>query len=147
MTNYQKETDINKKIIILENYNKILEIQIKDINPNENAEGINGKNIERYFFYVYQLFESYEEMLNLKMDQILLQSKEEKILTIVKKYISIFKFQSIYYIEQIVDLFKDTEENFFLKIFHECIVILNEMGLYYIQTKQKFSRYYSNSWN
>ena len=40
LSNYQKETDINKKIIILENYNKILEIQIKDINPNEKYRKI-----------------------------------------------------------------------------------------------------------
>ena len=143
LINYQKETDINKKIIILENYNKILEIQIKDINPNENAEGISGKNIERYFFYVYQLLESYEEMLHLQMDENLKKNKEDKILIIVKKYINIFKFQNIYYIEQIVDLFKDTEGNFFLKIFHECIIKLNEMGFYYIETIQKCSRYYA----
>ena len=41
LTDYQKETDINKKIKILENYIKILEIHIKDINPNDNAKGIN----------------------------------------------------------------------------------------------------------
>lgn len=143
LTDYQKETDINKKIKILENYNKILEIQIKDINPNENSEGINGKNIERYFFYVYQLLESYEEMLHLAIDQNLLKIKQDDILTIVKKYISIFKFQNIYYIEQIIDLFKDTEANFFLKIFHEGIIKLNEMGFYYIETIQKCSRYFA----
>ena len=143
LESYQNETDINKKIIILENYNKILEIQIKEINPNENVEGINEKNIEKYFFYVYQLFESYEEMLQLQMDQNLKKYKEDNIIIIIRKYITIFKFQNIYYLEQFVDLFKDTESNFFLKIFHECIIILNEMGLYYIQTKQKFSRYYA----
>ena len=143
LTNYQKEIDINKKIIILENYNKILENQIKEINPNENVEGINEKNIEKYFFYIYQLFESYEEMLHLEMDQNLKKIKEENIIVIVKKYICIFKFQNIYYLEQFVDLFKDTERNFFLKIFHECIIKLNEMGVYYIQSRQKFSRYYA----
>jgi len=143
LTDYQKENDIKKKIIILENYNKILEIQIKDINPNENAEGISGKNIERYFFYVYQLLESCEEMLHLEMDEKLKNSKEDNILTVVKKYINIFKFQNIYYIEQIVDLFKDTDGNFFLKIFHECIIKLNEIGFYYIETIQKCSRYYA----
>ena len=107
LTNYQKEIDINKKIKILENYNKILENQIKEINPNENVEGINEKNIEKYFFYIYQLFESYEEMLHLEMDQNLKKNKEENIIAIVKKYISIFKFQNIYYLEQFVDLFKD----------------------------------------
>ena len=143
LTSYQKETDINKKIKILENYNKILENQIKEINPNENVEGINEKNIEKYFFYVYQLFESFEEMLQLQMDQNLKKNKEDNIIIIIKKYISIFKFQNIYYLEQFVDLFKDTDSNFFLKIFHESIIILNEMGLYYIKTKQKFSRYYA----
>ena len=118
LTNYQKEIDINKKIKILENYNKILEYQIKEINPNENVEGINEKNIEKYFFYIYQLFESYEEMLHLEMDQNLKKIKEENIIVIVKKYICIFKFQNIYYLEQFVDLFKDTERNFFLKIFY-----------------------------
>jgi hypothetical protein len=82
-------------------------------------------------------------MLHLQMDENLKKNKEDKILIIVKKYINIFKFQNIYYIEQIVDLFKDTEGNFFLKIFHECIIKLNEMGFYYIETIQKCSRYYA----
>ena len=104
LTSYQKETDINKKIKILENYNKILENQIKEINPNENVEGINEKNIEKYFFYVYQLFESFEEMLQLQMDQNLKKNKEDNIIIIIKKFISIFKFQNIYYLEQFVQV-------------------------------------------
>ena len=141
--NYTKAKDINDKITILENYNKIIESEIKLINPNENEKGINGNNIERYYFYIYQLFESYEEMLNLRMDYNIKMIKQKIILENIIKYIKIFKNQNNYYIKQYIELFAEIDKNLFLQIFLEGIKIFNEMGQYYINNNLKFSRYYA----
>ena len=141
--NYIKTNDINNKISILENYNQILENEINGINPNKNETGINENNIERYYFYVYQLFESYEEMLSLRMDYSMKLYKQKIILENIIKYINIFKKQNNYYIRQFIDLFSVIEINLFLQIYLEAIKNFNEMGEYYIENNQQFSRYYA----
>ena len=143
INNYQNFNDI-KKITILENYNQILLSGIKKINPNENENGINGDNVEKYFFYIYQLFESYEEMLYLlQKDGDRNEGKKNKILENVKKYIDLFKTQNSYYIKQFVELFSNIEDNMFLEILLQAIKNFNEMGKYYIENQQKHSRYYA----
>ena len=143
IVNYTKANKVKIKLKILENYNQILKTKIKEINPSEKEEEINGDNVERYFFYVYQLFESYEEMLNLKIDENLKLDKQNRILEDVIKYINIFKRQNIYYFKQFIELFRYIDCDIFLHIFLECIQKFNEMGQYYLDNKQKFSRYYS----
>ena len=143
INNYTNTNEIKDKIRILENYNQILQKSIDDINPNESEEGINADNVEKYFFYVYQLFESYEEMMNLKMDDNIKNNIKNYILKNVKKYINIFKKQNNYYIKQFIELFQEVDNNFFLEIFLESIIKFNEMGQYYLDNKLKFSRYYS----
>ena len=140
---YTNTNEINKKIKILENYNIIIQKSIDNINPNESEEGINADNVEKYFFYVYQLFESYEEMLNLKMDDNIKNDKKNYIVNRVKKFINIFKRQNSYYIKQFIELFQDIDNNSFLEIFLESIQKFNEMGQYYLNNTLKFSRYYS----
>ena len=142
INNYINIKDINKKIQILENYNEIILKKINEINSKEEEEGINGNNIEKYFFYTYQLFESYEEMLSLKKDY-KIDKNLDYILENIHKYINIFKKQNNYYIKQFLDLFKDTDSNIFLNIFYYSIKNFNEMGQYYIDNEQKFSRYYA----
>ena len=141
--NYQKAKNIDQKIKILENYNEIIKRAINDINPSEEEKGINGNNINIYFFYVYQLFESYEEMLYLLNSEKKNHSLNDNILDNIHKYINIFKKQNIYYIKQFIDLFKDTEQTIFVKIFYYSIKNFNEMGQYFIDNVQKFSRYYA----
>ena len=140
---YKQTNDIDKKIQILQNYNEIIIRAIDDINPDENETGINGNNINKYYFYVYQLFESYEELLFLNNTESKKKEIDENILENIQKYINIFKRQNIYYIKQFVDLFKDTEQNTFLNIFYYSIQNFNEMGQYFIDNQQKFSRYYA----
>ena len=141
--NYKKAKNIDQKIKILENYNEIIKRAINDINPSEEEKGINGNNINIYFFYVYQLFESYEEMLYLLNSEKKNQSLNDNIFDNIHKYINIFKKQNIYYIKQFIDLFKDTEQTIFLKLFYYSIKNFNEMGQYFIDNEQKFSRYYA----
>ena len=128
------------KILCLLNYNKyIKENNISKINPEENENNINEKNIEKYFFYIYQLFESLEEILYINKDENL----EKKLLEDIEKYINILKKQSTYYIREIIDLFKSTKREIFLTIFYYSIKALNESGSYYLECLQKMSKYYS----
>lgn len=142
INNYIEIDDINKKIQILENYNDIILKNINEINSKEDEEGLNGNNIEKYFFYTYQLFESYEEMLSLKKEH-KIDKNLDYILENIHKYINIFRKQNNYYIKQFLDLFKDTDSHIFLNVFYYSIKNFNEMGQYYIDNKQKFSRYYA----
>ena len=143
INNYKKLNDKNEKIKILENYNQILLLEIKKINPNENESGINGDNIEKYFFYVYQLFESYEELLYLLKDGNNNNEKKNNILEDVKKYLNLFKAQNSYYIKQFIELFSNIEDNLFLELLLQAIKNFNEMGQYYIENPKKYSRYYA----
>ena len=127
------------KIKALEIYNKTIKDMIKQINPDENPENINEGIIEKYFFYVYQLLESYEEILFLNANK----QKENDILKDIEKYINIFKKQSTYYIKEILELFKIANREIFLNIFYYSIKAFNESGLYYLNNLQKMSRYYA----
>lgn len=143
MNNYVEAKEITEKIKILENYNKIIKESIKEINEKENEEGINEDNVETYFFYVYQLFESYEEILHLNMDENTKIKKIQYILEDVEKYIIIFRMQNIYYIKQFIELFENIDNDLFLQILLSSFHQFNEMGQYYLFNKKKFSRYYS----
>ena len=136
--NFKKNED---KIKALEIYNKNIKEMIKQIYPDENLDNINVGIIEKYFFYVYQLLESYEEILYLNNNKE--KEKENGILEEIKKYINIFKKHSTYYIKEIVDLFKITNREIFLNIFYYSIKAFNESGLYYLNNLQKMSRYYA----
>ena len=112
---------------------------MSQINPNGAPENINENNIEKYFIYVYQLLESYEEILYLNKDD----KKEKELINEIKKYINIFKNQSCYYIKEIIDLFKGARKEIFLDIFSYSTKILNEVGLDYLSNLRQFSRYYA----
>ena len=137
---YKKQKKNEDKIKYLLKYNDyIKENELNLINPDENENDINEKNIEKYFFYIYQLLESIEEILYLNEDKKL----EEKLLDEIKKYINILKKQSPYYIREIIGLFKSSERVIFLTVFYYSIKALNESGSYYLEHLQKMSRYYA----
>ena len=69
--------------------------------------------------------------------------KKNKILTEIKNYISIFKFQSIYYIKEIINLFKSAERKIFLEIFYFSIKTLNESASDYLNNLKKNCKYFS----
>ena len=136
---YKDAKNNQSKIIVLENYNKSIKENLSQINPNGAPENINENNIEKYFIYVYQLLESYEEILYLNKDD----KKEKELINEIKKYINIFKNQSCYYIKEIIDLFKGAKKEIFLDIFSYSTKILNEVGLDYLNNLRQFSRYYA----
>ena len=136
---YKEAKTNQKKIKALEIYNKSIKENLNQINSSLAPENINENNIEKYFIYVYQLLESYEEILYLNNDN----KKENELLNEIKKYINIFKNQSCYYIKEIINLFKVANKEIFLNIFLYSTKILNEVGLDYLNNLRKFSRYYA----
>lgn len=128
-----KRNDI--KIKALESYNEDIINNIKEINKDGD---INENNIEYYFYYVYQLLESYEELLYLKDCD-----DDENILKEIYKYIYSFKKKGIYYNKKIIELFKEGKRNIFLKIFYYSIRVFYESGEDYLNNLQKMSRYYA----
>ena len=136
---YKNSKNNGDKIRALESYNKTIIEKISEINKDNNPEKIKENIIENYFFYVYQLLESYEEILYLNDNE----DKEKQILMEIKKYINVFKKQSCYYIKEIIHLFRLAKRETFLDIFNYSIHILNESGLDYLENLQKFSRYYA----
>ena len=137
---YKKSSNDNeKKIKILEQYNIILSNDIKNIYSIENHKDLDKINIEKYFSKVYLLLESDEEILYLNTDE----QKKNKILKEIKNYISIFKFQSIYYIKEIIDLFKYAKKEIFLEIFYFSIKTLNESASDYLNNLKQNCKYFS----
>jgi hypothetical protein len=96
-------------------------------------------SLEKYFFNVYLLLESDEEILYLNSDE----NKKNNILEEIKTYISKFKFQSIYYIKEIINLFKYTKREIFLEIFYFSIKTLNESASDYLKNLKKNCKYFS----
>ena len=137
---YKKSNDNKKKIEILEKYNEEISNNIKNIyNGGGENEDFNKINIEKYFFNVYLLLESDEEILYLNSDE----NKKNNILEEIKTYISKFKFQSIYYIKEIINLFKYTKREIFLEIFYFSIKTLNESASDYLKNLKKNCKYFS----
>ena len=135
---YNNAKDNKIKINALEKYNTYIENSIKETHFEENQVN-NNNNIEKYFFYTYQLLESFEEILYLSKDE----NKKDDILKEIKKKIDIFKNQSIYYIKEIIELFKISEREIFLKILLYSFEAFNEYGLDYLNNLKKNCRYYA----
>ena len=131
--------DSEKQIKILERYNEAISNDIKNIYSGQNLNDLDQISLEKYFFKVYLLLESNEEILYINKDE----QKKNKILTEVKNYISIFKFQSIYYIKEIINLFKSAERKIFLEIFYFSIKTLNESASDYLNNLKKNCKYFS----
>ena len=131
--------DSEKQIKILERYNEAISNDIKNIYSGQNLNDLDQISLEKYFFKVYLLLESDEEILYINKDE----QKKNKILTEIKNYISIFKFQSIYYIKEIINLFKSAERKIFLEIFYFSIKTLNESASDYLNNLKKNCKYFS----
>ena len=137
---YTKAKNNEDKIKYLKKYKDFIkQNNINKINHNESLNDINERNIEKYFFYVYQLLEALEELLYLNNDK----EFEKKMLEEIEKYINILKRQSTYYIREIIELFRSAEREKFLTIIYFSLKALNDTGSYYLTHLQKMSRYYA----
>ena len=138
----------NERYVILVKYEEAVEDLLQEINiENFKLED----TIEKYYSYVYQLFEAYVEMFFLNKEVIIKNKIENKIKNEVNKYLNILKSGNIYYIKSLVNLFGETKnikENyplFFYSLVLDEINIFNNIALSYIdlEHKQKYSRYYA----
>lgn len=137
---YLKSSNNNEnKIKILEKYKEEISKDINNIYSGVNLEYLDKINLEKYFIKVYLLLESDEEILYLNTNE----QKKNEILEEIKKYISIFKCQSIYYIKEIINLFKSAEREIFLEIFYFSIKALNESASVYLKNLKKNCKYFS----
>ena len=131
--------DNENKIKILEKYNEEISSIINSINNEGKIEDLDKINLEKYFFNVYLLLESDEEILYLNENE----QKKNNILKEIKKYISIFKYQSIYYIKEIIYLYKSAKREIFLEIFYFSIKTLNESASEYLKNLKQNCKYFA----
>ena len=131
--------DKENKIKILEKFNEEISNSIKNINNGGNIEDLDKISLEKYFFNVYLLLESDEEILYLNIDE----RKKNNILEEIKNYISIFKYQSINYIKEIINLFNSAERGIFLEIFYFSIKTLNESASDYLKNLKQNCKYFA----
>ena len=133
---YNQSQDEEDKYDILNNYNEVLEEFIDLFDKNFDNETM----VEKYFIYVKQLMNSYATVLNMQQ---ITNETQKKIINKIKEYIKVFTQQSSGYLDQLVELMKNTKK----KIFYEIILIvmeqLNECGKNCLQEKKKFCRYQS----
>ena len=135
---YKESEDDDDKYEILKNYNEALEEFINTFDQNFDNETM----VEKYYIYVKELILSYIKVLNMK-DQ-LTKGDEENIIANIQKYIKIFAKQSWGYLDNLIDILKETKRK---KTFFEIIIIiieeLNLGGKQCLTERKKFCRYHS----
>ena len=132
------------KYNILKKYENIT---IKLIETIDISKFNNENIIEKYYLYVYQLFEGYVEMLFLDKEIIKANNVEKELRKSIQNYIKNLKNGNIYYIKSLINLFENTRKksSLFYRLILDEIKIFNEIGLSYLdfEHKKKYSRYYA----
>ena len=137
----------NEKYNILMSYNSTLEEFIDLFNKDKENEDNNLKDnfdnetmIEKFFFYVQDLFKSYSKTLNNSKIQ---DVDKQNIINKMKEYINLFISKCSGYLTDLVESIKD----FPLKLFYEIVIYimeqLNEYGKQCLKELKKFCRYNS----
>ena len=137
LDSYEETEDDEDKYEILKNYNEALEEFINTFDQNFDNETM----VEKYYIYVKELILSYIKVLNIKR---LTRGDEENIIANIQKYIKIFAKQSWGYLDNLIDILKETKRK---KTFFEIIIIiieeLNLGGKQCLTERKKFCRYHS----
>ena len=133
--NGYEESNGEDKFIILMNYNDILE---EYLNSFKNFD--NETIIEKYYFYVKDLFFSYAKVLN--MEYRIEIETHIKIIEKIKNYINVFITKSFGYLENLVKILK-IPENILYKIVAYIFVKLYENGKKCIGYYTKNCSYYA----
>ena len=133
--NGYEESNGEDKFIILMNYNDILE---EYLNSFKNFD--NETIIEKYYFYVKDLFCSYAKVLN--MEYRIEIETDIKIIEKIKNYINVFITKSFGYLENLVKILK-IPENILYKIVAYIFVKLYENGKKCIGYYTKNCSYYA----
>ena len=133
--NGYEESNEEDKFIILMNYNDILE---EYLNSFKNFD--NETIIEKYYFYVKDLFCSYAKVLN--MEYRIEIETHIKIIEKIKNYINVFITKSFGYLENLVKILK-IPKNILYKIVAYIFVKLYENGKKCIGYYTKNCSYYA----
>jgi len=96
----------------LKNYNEALE----EFTNTFDQDFDNETMVEKYYIYVKELILSYIKVLNMK-DQ-LTKGDEENIIANIQKYIKIFAKQSWGYLDNLIDILKESKKNIFRNYYH-----------------------------
>ncbi len=127
------------------NYNNTLFKILNKFNSNDLSNDI---ILEKYYHYTCQLFYSFNEMLKLNKDPLIQQINntiENYVYQHTLKFLDIFKRKNIYYIKSLSMIFQLSipYSEIFYRILLYLIVNFNTIGNYYLENRQKYSRYYS----
>ena len=145
----EEEDEADERLIYISNFNNTLEefIDSFDIEKNFDNETI----IEKYYLYVRELFLSYIETLKLKSLEL---DDKRHIIQNIKKYINKFINKNSDYLNNLLEILKNgliteiKKKDKKIKLNFYGIVIfvmekLNEYGIKYIQSGEKYCKYYS----
>ena len=105
----------------------------------------NETMLERYYLYVKELFESYVKILNI-INKDKSEEKEKNAIIIIsniKDYIKIFTEKSSGYLFNLLDIFKNTPEEYFFEIVIFTIGDINKCGKKCLEDAKEFCRYNS----
>ena len=143
------ENEEDKRVIYKTNFNNTLEEFIVLINIEKNND--NETMIEKYYLYVKELFQSYIVTLKLNLDD----DEKRHIINKLKEYINKFINKSSDYINNLLELLyhgiRDDDnlkaKSKIIRIFYSIVIFvmekLNEQGIKYIESRQKYCKYYS----
>ena len=145
----EEEEEADERLIYISNFNNTLEEFIDSFNIDNNYD--NETVIEKYYLYVRELFLSYIETLKYKKLEI---SDKKQIIQNIKKYINTFINKNSDYLNKLLETLKNglvtecKKNETKIKLNFYIIVIfvmekLNEYGKKYIQSGEKFCKYYS----
>ena len=133
---YKESIDDDDKYEILKNYNEELE----EFTNTFDQDFDNETMVEKYYIYVKELILSYIKVLNIKR---LTRGDEENIIANIQKYIKIFAKQSWGYLDNLIDILKESKKRTFFEIIIIIIEELNQCGKQCLSEKKKFCRYHS----
>ena len=137
---YETTEDEEDKIIIITNYNNILEEFIDKFDRQYDNETV----LEKQYLYVKELFSSYMETLQLQLGR----GDEKNIFDNIKKYIEIFIDKTSGYLNNLLNILEKLKVDRKYKVeFYNLIITimekLNEHGKACIYSNAKFCKYHS----
>ena len=137
---FEKTKDEYDKILIITNYNNILEEFIDKFDNKYDNETM----LEKLYLYVKELFLSYMETLKLSIDK----GEQKTIFDNINKYINIFIDKTSGYLNSLLNILENLKDNSKYKVNYYILIItimekLNEHGKTSIYSNKPFCKYHS----
>ena len=137
---YESTEDEGDKILIITNYNNILEEFIDKFDKNYDNETM----LEKLYLYVKELFLSYLETIKLSLDK----GEQKALFDNINKYTNIFVDKTSGYLNSLLTILESLKDNKKYKLNFYILIIsimenLNEHGKKTIYSNAKFCKYHS----